>query len=1074
MTDDGLKALTGLRISFVPTRDDVWNRSEFHVDTLHREVAEAVFDAIGDARESKSGSPVGLVVQGQRGSGKTHLLGWVREQVQRQDGYFFLVSLVEGIPFWQNVAHSMLDGLKRQVEGHETQLRVFLRRLTLLVGVPFEARQAIIGDVPLDRDAVEALLKALHEFDPAVASACRHTARALAVFNAGDYRAREVGNNFLLSDDECEPGERGPWALPRRAYPAEQIVSELSWLLALTGPSVIAIDQIDGLLAPMVKAMHDYREIKGHDSVMVDHISNGLMDLREQTHRTLTVVAAQHATWAVICKNAIAAVQDRFVAKQDLGRVPSPSVGRALVAKRLEQHYRMMSFSPPYPTWPIHDDAFDDAVNFMPRDLLKSVAAHIATCLKDGVVRELKTLSVPAEGVVTVVPAPVAASSLDEMDRRFEQLRASADIGRALTRDAEDTELPGLLAAGLQAWIIEHGDAGLTFEQDPPPSTKPALHARLRRTIDEETEEESHWGFRGISPEYHPTAVLNRLRKACTEAGLAGGVANRRVFVLRNAAWPQTPKNVEAVAAFEAAGGRRLTAGDDDLRTLWALRDLLAKSSPDLPAWLMARRPTRSIAFLTEALTDATTGLKATGLKPTDPTATGPMATALKATGPEAIGPEATAPERPAAAPQPEAVPAHPVAAGPGFSLGTSFDTGQPVVAGLEALRKHMAIFAGSGSGKTVLLRRVIEECALQGVSAIVLDPNNDLARLGDAWPEPPGGWAEGDAEKARDYLENTDVVVYTPRRSAGRPISFQPLPAFHELIDDPDEFEAAIDSALATLAPRAKVSGSTVKAERGRAVLKEALDHYARRHRETTLRGFIGMLDELPESVSSLGEGAVKVAAELGQALMAAMVIDPLFGGAGTAVDPGELLTPRTGKRARVSVISLIGLQGEDQRQSFVNQLQMALFAWVKKNPAGDRPLGGLFVMDEAQTLAPSGAMTACTRSTLSLASQARKYGLGLVFATQSPKGLHNQIPGNAATQSYGLMNAPVQIESAREMARAKGGDVPGISQLRTGEFYIALEGRSFTKVRTPLCLSHHPKSPLTTEEVLERARAE
>lgn len=53
----------------------------------------------------------------------------------------------------------------------------------------------------------------------------------------------------------------------------------------------------------------------------------------------------------------------------------------------------------------------------------------------------------------------------------------------------------------------------------------------------------------------------------------------------------------------------------------------------------------------------------------------------------------------------------------------------------LDALRKHTAIFAGSGSGKTVLIRRIVEECALRGVSAIVLDPNNDLARLGDPWP---------------------------------------------------------------------------------------------------------------------------------------------------------------------------------------------------------------------------------------------------------------------------------------------------------------------------------------------------
>jgi len=41
------------------------------------------------------------------------------------------------------------------------------------------------------------------------------------------------------------------------------------------------------------------------------------------------------------------------------------------------------------------------------------------------------------------------------------------------------------------------------------------------------------------------------------------------------------------------------------------------------------------------------------------------------------------------------------------------------------------------------------------------------------------------------------------------------------------------------------------------------------------------------------------------------------------------------------------------------------------------------------------------------------------------------------------------------------------------TGEFYAAPEGSRFIKVKTPLCLSHHPKSPLTTEQVVERARA-
>jgi DNA helicase HerA-like ATPase len=83
---------------------------------------------------------------------------------------------------------------------------------------------------------------------------------------------------------------------------------------------------------------------------------------------------------------------------------------------------------------------------------------------------------------------------------------------------------------------------------------------------------------------------------------------------------------------------------------------------------------------------------------------------------------------------------------------------------------------------------------------------------------------------------------------------------------------------------------------------------------------------------------------------------------------------------KARVSVINLSELAGDDARDSFVNRLQMSLFTFVKRNP---NPTGYLYVIDEAQEFAPSGAATACKASALSLAAQARKYGLGIMFAT-------------------------------------------------------------------------------------------
>jgi hypothetical protein len=856
-----------------------------------------------------------------------------------------------------------------------------------------------------------------------------------------NYQEQDVGHNFLSSNDEEEPGERARWGIRRERRSAQQIVRDMSRLLAMTGPTVVAVDQIDLLIAQSVKSAASDQvaldpQEKWRQALLVEQIAGGLMSLREWTRRTLSVVSCLPTVWELVKANATDTVQDRFREAVRLKNIPSAELGREIVERRFAARFEKLGFTPPYPSWPVRSEAFAEAIDFTPRELLKTVDAHVRSCLRDGEVRELTHLIRPRTTPVpgpAVVASALGSAAMAELDARFDELRDTAKPADALDPKTEDKVVPKLLAAGLTAWIAELGAAGEAYGQDPLPGAKPDLHARLRRGLAENREDEIHWCFRAVVAPHH-IAALNRIRNAVTAAGLTEGVSKRRLFLLRNADWNRGPRTQEVVKAFEKAGGQRLKFSDDDIKTLDALRRLVDDTGVEkLRPWLVARQPAHGVGIFQHALADVADETRPVDEGPTEPT--GPMSQ-----------------------PSPDAV-----------TVGAAVGGGYPVTVELVALRKHTAIFAGSGSGKTVLIRRLVEECARQGVSAIVLDPNNDLARLGDPWPEPPTGWGDGDAARARDYLANTDVVVWTPRREAGRPLSFQPLPDFSSVLDHPDEFSQAVDAAVAALAPRGKVDGNTNKAHIGRAVLRQALTHYGRQQR-SDLRGFVGLLASLPPRVSEL-DNAGKLAADLAQTLTATMVNDPLFGGDGTPVDPGLLLTPPAGKRARVSVVSFVGLPSDEQRQSFVNQLQLALFAWIKRHPAGDRPLGGLFVMDEAQTLAPSGAMTACTQSTLALTAQARKYGLGLVFATQAPKGLHNQIPGNASTQFLGRLNAPVQIAAAQEMARNKGSEVTDIGKLGTGQFYAAIGGSEFVKIQAPLCLSHHPASPLTTEEVLERA---
>ncbi|WP_256787973.1 helicase HerA domain-containing protein [Frankia sp. AvcI1] len=1063
MNDEERAALASIRLNWAPVPDDVWRPLPFHVEGLHAGAVQMVRAGLLEAAASRDGSPIGLVLEGQRGSGKTHLLGWLRELVQADGGYFFLVSLLSAKDFWASVLASMLDGLARPVPGGEPQLRLLLRRLSSHVGAPRSARRAFMGEIGLTRDALDAFIECLGAVDDYVARTSRETARALALSASADVAHQDVADNFFSCDDEGSPGERAAWGMRRAPRTPEEIVRELSYLLALTGPAVVAFDQIDVLLAQSALG-GDLAARQPADSadewqqaMVLESVAGGLMTLRERTRRTLTVVACIPTSWTLIKTKATDTVRDRFREPGRLSTIKNAELAQEIIARRFAPHFSELGFAPPYPTWPVHPEAFRDAGDFTPRQLLMVIDSHIHACLLAGEARELLRLGDPPTGEsqpTRVPPLTIGADALTQYDERFDALKKAADVTIPLEVDAEDTVVPKLLEAGLAAWMLERAENADSFTLDPPPSAKPDLHARLRLTLNENTEDEVHWCFRAISDRHHGNAALHRLRRARTAAGLDPAVPKRKLFLLRNESWSNSIKTRQELDALAAAGGQTLKLDNEDLRILTALRTLFEEDPVGVRPWLTARQPAQQITVLRVALGDTHFWL---------PSAATPSEVAGSSRFAPARGEGPTSVTEPAEDP--------PTGAPPALTVGRDYHTREAVTLELEALRKHTTIFAGSGSGKTVLIRRIVEECALQGVSSIVLDPNNDLARLGDGWPEPPPQWGDGDVAKAADYLERTDVVVWTPRRDAGRPLSFQPLPDFRATLDDPDEFGEAVESAVAALAPRAMLSGRAAKAHLGRAVLRRAVEDFGRRG-GGRLTGLIDTLADLPEGIIDL-DGAEKIAAGLAQALSATMVNDPLFGGTGTPIDPGLLLTPAPGKRARISVISFIGLPDDEARQSFVNQLQMALFAWIKKNPAGDRPLLGLLVMDEAQTLAPSGGMTACTQSTLALASQARKYGLGLVFATQAPKGLHNRIPGNAATQFYGLLNSPTQVEATREMAKAKGGDVPDISRLRSGEFYLAAEGGAPRKIRTPLCLSHHPRSPLTTEAVIARARA-
>ena len=1065
-----LEALEHVAFRTTHTANDIWRDDVVHVDGIHSWPFYRVRDTLVRVRK---GVPVGnLVIQGRPGIGKSHFLGRVRHEVMERGQIFVLFQPSTARQFWDSLALAYVDALHRRAGTGGTQLRTVLHRLGEAIGLqPADVEDLAAGTFDLTHlKAVRSSLQTHLGRRPGDRIAV-DVALALILTNSENLAHHDLGDT-LLQGLEVDGDEARAHFINASRIPCREVVGAFDRLTGAAGcATLVAIDQIDGLIA--LGRFVDGAE----EQTLLDQLATGLMDLAEDVQHSLIVVSCLADSWTLIRDQALASAHDRYPMVVQLREIPSAEVGEALIAAYLGAAYTRAGFTPEYPTWPVRSTAFADARRFSPRGLINLVQNHCAHCRERGRVTELAQLPsehgqpepLPSERRGEVDFPPPAPPPDPDLDRRFGQLVREADVADALDEKKVDGGLPVLLRAGLTAWAEENAAAG-DFSVDPPLGRNPSLHARLRRTVDADMDDEVHWSFRAVL-NGNAVAALHRLRAAVTASGLELSAERRRLFILRNAAWSQGRKTRQALDGLRAHGGSVVELPEADLRVFQALQQLGEEQPQGLGTWLRAHRHASKTALLAPLDPEPAAGEAPSEAAP--PGGAGPPRPA--APSKPAVPPEATAQLEVSAASgrTTSSKPTAPssVAGEDSILIGIAEDTERPVTVPLEDLRRHTVIFAGSGSGKTVLVRRLIEECALKGVSALVLDPNNDLSRLGLSWPEPPQGWLDGDAEKAAAYLRDTEVVVWTPRLTTGRPLSFAPLAGLGDVADDPDEFEIALDNAVASLVPRSGLPGSGARLSQGRAVLKEALGAYVRSG-GGHLKGFLGYLSALPEGVSRLASGE-RLAADIAQTLLAETVNDPLLAGTGEAVDPSVLLQPARGRRARISVISLVGLPSDRQRQHFVNQLQMALFAWVKKNPAGDRPLGGLFVMDEAQTFAPSSGRTATTDSTLALASQARKYGLGLVFATQAPKGLHNQIPGNATTQFFGLLNAPAQIAAAQDMAAQKGGDARGIARLRPGQFFAASDAVAFQRVRSPMCLSHHPRSPMTREEILELARA-
>jgi hypothetical protein len=522
---------------------------------------------------------------------------------------------------------------------------------------------------------------------------------------------------------------------------------------------------------------------------------------------------------------------------------------------------------------------------------------------------------------------------------------------------------------------------------------------------------------------------------------------------------PRGTVTEQLIQTFEGHGGVFVRPTDDEICSLEALREMLREGDDALVPWLQYRLPVSTMPVMKAARLSRgdDSNPSAPGLVPGPPPSPA-LAVEVAATS--------------------QLPPIRPVSVSDGWiPLGRKIAGNAPganrTTLPLAELRKHAVILASAGSGKTVFLRRIIEETALLGVPVIVVDAANDLSRLGEAWPGAPEGWDADDGAKASAYLRRTETVIWTPGVEKGNPMALAPLPDFAVVAADADELLAAVDMARESLAP-VVAPGKSATSQRKLGVLTAALRYYAEQGGSQSLDAFAALLSDLPaDAQGNISDGA-KLGGQMADSIRAQIQVDPLLRSTANVPDPAELFG-LNGDATRISVINLSSLASLAVQQQFVNQLAMMLFSWIKRNPAPDgMALRGLFVIDEAKDFAPSKSAAACKSSLQRLTAQARKYGLGVIFATQAPKDLEHTIVSNCSTHIYGKASSPAAIATIQELLVARGGRGDDVGRLTTGRFYVhnADAIPLPTRIATPMCLSHHPASPPSTDEVIEMAR--
>jgi hypothetical protein len=354
----------------------------------------------------------------------------------------------------------------------------------------------------------------------------------------------------------------------------------------------------------------------------------------------------------------------------------------------------------------------------------------------------------------------------------------------------------------------------------------------------------------------------------------------------------------------------------------------------------------------------------------------------------------------------------------------------------------HAVCVGMTGSGKTGLCITLLEEAAIDGIPALIVDPKGDLGNLLLSFPELQGSdflpwvsdseaatkgmsreqYAEREAERWRQGLAQwgqdgnrvqklrsaAEFVIFTPGSTAGAPVSiapsfFAPPPQYYS---DRELLAHRVSSTASGLLGLLGIEADPLRS-REHILISNILESAWMSGKDADLAALIGWI-QLPP-VQRIGVFDLESFYPTAERRELAMMLNNLLAApgfsawlAGEPLDIARVLYTPAGK-PRVSVFSIAHLS-DAERMFFVTTLLNQTLAWMRSQP-GTTSLRAILYMDEIFGFFPPVAEPPSKKPLLTLLKQARAYGVGVALATQNPVDLDYKGLANTGTWFIGRL---------------------------------------------------------------------